>query len=381
MVQWWHGRPVPMAGVASVTVAPEARGQGVGGALMSTLVRQIAARGYPLSVLYPATATVYRAVGYEIAGGQYQASIPARSLRSLLPPDIPAGQPPPGGPAGQPPPGASAGQPPPGGPAGQPPPPGGPGGQRPPSPWPAGPGIRRAGPGAAAEISAVLGRVHEAARACGPSDFDLGVSARLLDDPGVFCYLADDGVLIYGWHDGNNEIMVYCLLAGSARTARALWSVIASYDSMASTVRAYCSPDDPVSWLTREPDVSLTRRHSWMLRVVDAAAAIAGRGFPASAQADVTLQLADSLLPANAGRWRLSVSDGKGALSGAETDAPAGLPPAAPLILGARGFAALYAGTPLATLRLAGLAAGGAPAADAALDIAFAGHPFMLDYF
>ncbi len=88
MVQWWHGRSLPMAGVASVTVAPEARGRGVGGALMSTLVRQIAARGYPLSVLYPATAAVYRGAGYEIAGGQYQVSIPARSLRSLLPPDV-----------------------------------------------------------------------------------------------------------------------------------------------------------------------------------------------------------------------------------------------------------------------------------------------------
>src|SRR6266536_2554806 len=80
----------PMAGVASVTVAPEARGQGAGRALMTALAGQIAARGYPLSALYPATAAVYRAVGYELAGAQYQASVPARSLRSLLPPDVAA---------------------------------------------------------------------------------------------------------------------------------------------------------------------------------------------------------------------------------------------------------------------------------------------------
>ncbi len=145
----------------------------------------------------------------------------------------------------------------------------------------------------------------------------------MLDDPGVFCYLAADGVLAYGWHEGNDEIIVYCLLAAAARTARALWSVIASHDSMASTVRAYCGPDDPVSWLTREPDVSLTRRHSWMLRVLDAAAAIAGRGFPPSAQADVTLQLSDSLLPANAGRWRLTVRDAAGALASCAAEDPA----------------------------------------------------------
>jgi len=52
-----------------------------------------------------------------------------------------------------------------------------------------------------------------------------------------------------------------------------------------------------------------------------------------------------------------------------------------PLALGARGLAALYAGTPVATLRRAGLADGGSQDADAALDGAFAATPFMLDGF
>jgi hypothetical protein len=45
------------------------------------------------------------------------------------------------------------------------------------------------------------------------------------------------------------------------------------------------------------------------------------------------------------------------------------------------GLAALYAGTPLVTLRQAGLAVGGRPADDAALDAAFAAMSFMLDAF
>ena len=53
---------------------------------------------------------------------------------------------------------------------------------------------------------------------------------------------------------------------------------------------------------------------------------------------------------------------GKGTLT------PAGPGPGARSSLGPRGFAALYAGTPLATLRRAGLAAGGDPGGDAALD-------------
>jgi predicted N-acetyltransferase YhbS len=345
MVQWWHGRSLPMAGVAGVTVAPEARGRGLGRALMTALLTEIAARGYPLSALYPSTMTIYRSVGYEAAGGMYQVSMPARSLRALAPPDSSAAIPVDGGPA------ESA------------------------------PGLRRAGPDDAAEINAVTGRVHEAARDCGPVAFDPVVTRLLLDDQDLFCYLADDGFLGYGWSGGHREIVVYGAVAGSAATARALWSVVASHDSMAGTVRAFCGPADPVSWLTREPEVSLTRRYQWMLRVADAEAAIAGRGFPASAQAAVALRLDDGLLPANAGPWRLTVSGGKGILSRLETDGSTSLPTAGPVILGARGFAALYAGTPVGTLRLAGLATGGDPAADAALDAVFAGPAFMLAYF
>ena len=87
MRQWWHGRSLTMAGVAGVKVAPEERGRGVGRAMMTGLLQRIAERGYPLSVLYPATSTVYRSVGWEVAGGQYQVKVPARALRALLPPD------------------------------------------------------------------------------------------------------------------------------------------------------------------------------------------------------------------------------------------------------------------------------------------------------
>lgn len=356
LAQWWHGRSLRAAGVANVVVAPEERGRGTGRALMDALVTEMGAQGYPLSVLYPATATVYRRVGYELAGAQYQVSMPARSLRSLLPPDVPDV------PVG-----------------------------------PTLPALRRVGPDDAAEIDAVIARVHELARACGPVTFDVEVSRRQLDDEDLFCYLADDGFLAYTWSGGHSEIQIYNMVAGSAATARALWSVIASHDSMAGTVRAFVGPADPVSWLTAEPDVSLARHYPWMLRVVDAEAAIAGRGFPSAAEAAVTLRLGDELCPANAGLWKLAVSGGKGGLQRSGTDpAPAGpLTPAAatlaplapgaaafgPLTLGARGFAALYAGTPVATLRVAGLAAGGDPAGDAALDGAFAAAAFTLDYF
>jgi hypothetical protein len=141
-----------------------------------------------------------------------------------------------------------------------------------------------------------------------------------------------------------------------------------------------------------------------MLRVVDAPAAIAARGFPAATSLSLPLRIADDARPANSGRWQLSVAVGAGTLdslgldapaspagtvgpdSPADTagpDSPAGTagPDSSVVTLGARGLAALYAGTPLVTLRQAGLAAGGRPADDAALDAAFAATPYMLDAF
>jgi len=119
-------------------------------------------------------------------------------------------------------------------------------------------------------------------------------------------------------------------------------------------------------------------------------AAIAARGFPAAVSVSVPLTVHDQARPGNSGRWQLTVADGKGALipdGPVSTGASPADPPshsdraAAPLRLGARGLAALYAGTPVGALRLSGLASGGTPDDDAALDAAFAATAYMLDDF
>jgi predicted acetyltransferase len=370
MRQWWNGRSLPMAGVAGVKVAPEERGRGVGRALMTGLLEQIAADGYALSVLYPATSAVYRSVGWELAGGQYDVTVPARSLRSLQPPD-PLAQaaeaPGAAGAAGAGPGAAGAGL----GVAGG-----------------AGGGavngatatVRRAGPADAAEIIARSGELHAAARDCGPVTFDAATLAGLLDDPSMYCYLALDGFLAYRWNRTSDQMLAYCVHAGSAATARALWSILASHGTMVTGVRAFVNPVDSVNWLVREPDVTLSRREMWMLRLVDPPAAIAGRGFPEGVGLAVGLSLRDAQLSGNSGPWMLEISGGKGSLTRVET-IPGSARSAGPLRLGARGLAAMYAGTPLASLRQAGLAAGGEPGADAALNEAFAGAPYMFDYF
>jgi predicted acetyltransferase len=339
MRQWWHGRAVRCAGVAGVKVAPEQRGKGVGRRLMISILELIAERGYPLSALYPATMPLYRSLGWELAGGKYHAAVPARSLRSLMLPDAASA--------------ATSGAP--------------------------APDVRRAGRDDAAAVTEIIGRCHQAARDCGPLTWDLGSAARWLSREDMYAYLTGDGFAAYRWADGNESLFVERVHGASPEAVRALWSVIASHAPVAGTIRVRIGPADPFWWLTHERDAALTKRSMWMLRVVDAPAAIAARGFPAAVSVTVPLVINDHARPGNSGRWELTVTDGSGIL----IPNARGILPAAPpaLQLGARGLAALYAGTPVATLRLAGLGFGGSPDTDAALDAAFAATAYMVDDF
>jgi len=330
-------------------VAPEERGRGVGRMLVTALLELIAARGYPLSVLFPSTLPIYRSLGWEIAGTSHEAVIAAHALRSLAPADA----------------AVAAGR----------------------GPEPAG-GVRRAGPADAAEAAEVLGRVHARARDCGPNVRDEQSLRLALGSESRFGYLAGDGLLLYTWREGHDEVFVQLAAAGSAPTARALWGIVGSHCWIAERVRARVGPADPVWWLAREPVAEIVDHDDWMLRVVDPAAAIAARGFPPATEFAVRLRIVDTARPASSGLWWLKVAEGRGSLvRDGEASAPGAGPGGADadgdgtVTLGARGLAALYAGIPVATLRRAGLAAGGDATADALLDGAFAAAPFMLDRF
>lgn len=320
--QYWNGREVPMAGVAGVAVAPEERGRGVGRLLMSGMLEMIADQGYPLSVLYPATVPVYRRLGWELAGGQPSVRVPAEALRTIEAPAVK---------------------------------------------------LRRVGPDDLPEIIEMVRRLHLANRDSGPILFPEHLWDHWMRQDPPFAYLADDGYLEYRW-DGREALYVEYAVALSEQTTRAFWSLVGTSSSIARTVRAGAAPDDPIRWLTRENVVDAEPGPQWMLRIVDAPAAVAARGFPAGTEADVLLAVDDAARPGNAGRWRLRVGGGRGLL------APAGAA-GEPVRLTAGGLAALYAGVPMASLRRAGLARAGDHVADAALDAAFAAQPYCLDYF
>jgi predicted acetyltransferase len=81
--QYIGGRPVPAGAVASVCVAPEHRGKGLGRSVMWSLVRAMGDEGLALSPLWPSNVAFYRTMGWELAGQVAQFTVPAERLRVL----------------------------------------------------------------------------------------------------------------------------------------------------------------------------------------------------------------------------------------------------------------------------------------------------------
>ncbi|WP_371779090.1 GNAT family N-acetyltransferase [Streptosporangium subroseum] len=322
LTQWWHGRPISMAGIGSVTVAPEDRGRGVGRMLMRATIDRCADLGHPISALYPATTRIYRSLGWEHAGAMHRATLPAEALRTIRPTEQVK--------------------------------------------------VRRMGPDDAPEVIAILNRVHAATHASGPIRWDERIWRLWLERKDDFLYLADDGFLIYRWDGG--DIEVDNLVAGSEATARALWSLVGSSSSVAASVHAAVAPDDPVFWLIGDRPRDEVGQTRWMFRVVDLAEAVGRRGFPAGVTLDAVIQVDDPQRPANSGPWHLSVADGSG------TAEPAGSLPETVPVFTAGAFSALFAGVPTATLRRSGTLTGPTDAHEV-FDAAFHARPHMLDHF
>ncbi|YAL84684.1 GNAT family N-acetyltransferase [Dermacoccaceae bacterium W4C1] len=63
---WFWGRRVPTAGVASVKIATEHRGEGLLRPLLTRALQERHAEGAVLSTLFPTAPGIYRSLGYEV---------------------------------------------------------------------------------------------------------------------------------------------------------------------------------------------------------------------------------------------------------------------------------------------------------------------------
>jgi predicted acetyltransferase len=80
---WIGGRKVPIGGIASVGVAPEARRQGVAKALVTAMHAEMESSDAALSLLYPFEEGFYARLGYGVTCPLLTLRVPSRKLLSL----------------------------------------------------------------------------------------------------------------------------------------------------------------------------------------------------------------------------------------------------------------------------------------------------------
>jgi predicted acetyltransferase len=327
MGQWFGAQCVPMAGIASVGVAPEHRGSGAALALMQHTLQDLSAQGIALSALYPATQYFYRQVGYEQGGVRCDWEIRTDSIQlkeRTLPITL----------------------------------------------------INDAQH--SHEVFANLYQ-QQAKANNGCLERNQAIWKGIFESPNYAYLIGEEahpeGYLIFSQHAENNHILIqirdWVLLTPAA--IKRFWTFLADHRSMVEKVRWHHSSFDSLTFLLDERTTKINYIGHWLLRIIDVQKALEQRGYPKGIETEVHLEVQDDLLTQNNGKFILKVSEGQGEVC------PGGR---GELRLSIRGLAPLYTGlfTPEQLQRTGQL-----EATDKALSAAthlFLGNlPWMPDYF
>ncbi len=330
--QWFGGRSIPSAGITAVAMAPEARGTGVGTQLMRAVVRELHYAGLPLSVLYPASVPFYRKVGYEPAGERVGGELDTSrigvndhtcSMRPMAPSDRKA--------------------------------------------------VRALHREYGRHNSGNLDRTAR----CWSRIFDFAkeeLFAYVIEGPGKGGNI--EGYVIYTQQhqpDGLYDLHIRDYAFVTPPAGRRLLTFLADHGTIVRQVTYEGSYHDALTTLTRLNDHKIRGRVPWALRILDVAAALRKRGYPPGLKGELHLDVRDSLLADNSGRFVLLAAGGKGRVRKGGRGR---------IKLDALALAPLFSGHLSATnLALAGMIE--APEADLAMaDAIFAGpQPWINDHF
>lgn len=333
--QWFGGRCLPMGGLASVVVAPEARGRGVAPRMLAATLERLRDQEVPISTLHPATVKLYRGAGWEIAGDFAQVRVPTRSLGRL-----------------------HRGEP-----------------DR----------LRRL---TRTDWSLVQecyertapahpGWVHRSSRW-----WERLAEIRTADQHYVYGVDGNDGLLA-GYVTFTQErppdlwgyaLEVDELVACTPDAGATLWTSLGAHSMQAESVVLPGALVDDLMLLLSEHDVRPVRSNPWMHRLVDVGSALSGRGWPERVAGEVHLQVTDPLAAWNTGRFVLRVEGSEAAVERGGTGE---------VQLGIGALSALAAGRfPARTLAAAGLLHHADPTTLATLDAMFAApRPHLFDDF
>ncbi len=270
--QWFSGCAVDGVAVSAVGVAPHRRGEGISKALMAEALRLMHERGAAISTLFPTTASLYRSVGYEMAGDYVKRTIPMTDLaRANIEADVESF--------------------------------------------------------AAADLQSLapaydaLARLSSGSVARGQDWWER--RRRRTEYAAVRVFLVKVqvaegiGYVVIGAQPSEHSFMdlrIDDLGAEDGTVLRALGTAITRFGTVTGTVTAFQPPwvlealtDHGQRWKARESI-------PWMLRLVDLAKAIELRGWP-PVTATVALHVSDPALSHNDGSFELQIVDGEGTLA------------------------------------------------------------------
>jgi predicted acetyltransferase len=269
--QFFGDRSVAATGISAVAVAPEHRGAGVAIEMMRHAMRESARAKRPISILYPATQTLYRAAGFELAGSRILYAVPTRAAdgtdRTLA--------------------------------------------------------VRRA----TLPDRVRLRELHREAASRTNGNLDRGDWSwtRVLDDPAVaiHAYLVgppkrEEGYVVFHQKPEpviRYEVWIRDFAASTERAGRRIWALLADHRSMAPTVHLYGAPAEPLLHLLPEQDFKVETRWDWMLRIVDVRGAMESRGWPAGFTGRLEMEIEDPLVRANRGRFVVAIEGGRAKVS------------------------------------------------------------------
>lgn len=267
--QWFGGRRTLCAAIGGVAVGVEARGLGVGRALMAALLTAARDAGATTSALIPSTHRFYAGLGYGIGGRRPVFALSTAELRGL------------------------------------------------PVHRPRGLLLRRT---ADADAGAVAALVRDrAARGTGLLDHG-GAEHRTASDPtGGDSYVADVDGAVRGWcllsrrepstRYASYDLVVDDLVAGDPDVELVLWRLLVGDHPSALRADAVLAPGSLLEHrLERQRE--LVEGSSWMIRLLDVDRALTARGYPPPLTAELVLDVVDPVWPRNEGPRVLSVAAG-----------------------------------------------------------------------
>lgn len=282
MGQYFGGRSVPTTGIAAVGVSPERRGRGAALALMLSTVRELADAGVALSTLYPATLTLYRRAGYEVAGSRYEIAVDNAALQLDLTMER---------------------------------------------------GRKRSRPArggdAATKMRAFEDRDRIAVRRLyrsvmrhenGALDRGDYIWSRV-EHPRAstpYGYVVHHGDTLEGYaflvHQqaprAQFDVRFTDFVAKTPRANAKLWQLLANHRSLSPTTYFHGGPNMPALLRLAEHCAQVRLDTPWQIRVVDVKRALEARGYAPGLRAELHLDVTDEHLSRNHGRFVLDVADG-----------------------------------------------------------------------